>query len=63
VVVLQSYRPFNPLFDWVGVSETTFTNVITSPLRFSSSLINQDHLITSSDSVEGVDYDDPDGAT
>lgn len=59
VVVLQSYRPFNPLFDWVGISATTFSNTIVAPLRFTSNLINQDHPITSSDSDDGLDMDDP----
>jgi Flp pilus assembly protein TadG len=59
VIVFQTYRPFNPLFDWVGLSETVFENVITSPLRFTSSLVNTDHPESVADSNDGVDTDDP----
>jgi hypothetical protein len=63
VIVVQSYRPFNPVFDWVGISATTFSNTIVAPLRFSSSLANEDHPITSPDTDEGLDSDDPEEAT
>jgi hypothetical protein len=63
ITVLQSYRPFNPLFDWVGLSSTIFTNTIAAPLRFTSELINLDHPSTSPDTDQGLDTDDPDAAT
>lgn len=63
VIVVQSYRPFSPVFDWVGLDVTTFSNIVVAPLRFSSSLINQDHPITSVETNEGIDTDDPDAAT
>lgn len=59
VIVFQTYRPFNPLFDWVGLSDMTFENNITSPLRFTSSLVNTDHPEEVADSNDGIDTDDP----
>jgi hypothetical protein len=63
VIVVQSYRPFNPVFDWVGISATTFSNTIVSPLRFTTELVNTDHPNNSADTDEGIDTDDPEGAT
>jgi hypothetical protein len=63
LIVVQTYRPFNPVFDWVGIAATTFSNTIVSPLRFSSSLINHDHPITSATTDEGIDTDDPEEAS
>jgi hypothetical protein len=63
VVVIQSYRPFNPLFTWVGIDATTFSNTIVSPLRFTDELRNVDHPNESTATDEGIDTDDPDEAT
>lgn len=60
ITLLQSYRPFNPLFDWVGLEGTTFTNTIAAPQRFTSELINDDHRDGVQASIEGYDPDETD---
>lgn len=42
VVLVESYRPFNPVFSWVGIDDMVFENHIATPLRFSGRLINSD---------------------
>ena len=38
LILLTSYTPYTPLFDWVGIPPTTFKNDMVAPLRFTDSL-------------------------
>ena len=58
VIVTQTYNRYNPLFDWVGIAETTFYNAIAAPLRFSATLTNTDHEVEGIESFVGLDPDD-----
>jgi hypothetical protein len=49
LLIIETFSPFTPAFDWVGLNDTFFTETIATSSRFSSKLANLDHL----------DYDDP----
>lgn len=62
MTVLQTFRPFNPVFNWVGLDGTIFRNRISAPQRFDSSFLNEDQETPPGSSLEGFDPtpEDPD---
>ncbi|GLQ33915.1 hypothetical protein GCM10007939_01980 [Amylibacter marinus] len=60
ILVVETFRPFTPLFDWVGLDPMTFENTIGSVSRFSAKLSNTDFPDASTATDDGVETDDPD---
>ena len=55
LLLVETFSPFTPAFDWVGLNGILFTETIATSSRFSSKLANLDHLIYSPPSDDGVD--------
>jgi|GEM_PF-1904501 len=59
ILYFESYRPFSPLFDWVGIDAVTFENNISASLRFTSSLEHTAYPQETPETDEGIDFEQP----
>ncbi len=55
LLLIETYSPYIPAFDWVGLNALTLNESVATSSRFSSKLINLDHLNFDEPSDDGVD--------
>jgi hypothetical protein len=55
LILIETFSVYNPVFDWVGLNLTNLNEAVASSPRFSSKLVNLDHLNYGTPSDDGVD--------
>ena len=55
LLLIQTYSPYSPGFSWVGLSGITLRESIATSSRFSSKLVNSDHLDFDGATDDGID--------
>jgi hypothetical protein len=55
MLLVQSYSPYSPGFSWVGLNGITLRENIAISSRFSSKLVNSDHLEFDESTDDGID--------